>query len=277
MKKLLLLLLLVPLFSLAQKENIEEILAEGKLLYRLEKGSWYSTDDMLANYPEKRDSIGGYLSYETDDHKVNSIFYSRFNPNDIILRYHFDSLVTPKPIRVEDHTQRATTIETRLIKLRSSASEVVYNDKESFFSHYENTSFNIIPLIDGKRGKVYILTAPQKGNYVIIGNDYLLTFNKKDEYATKIKLHNSILAFDFASDDSENNVTSAIHSHVVTELITATDICTLLLYKDYLKWETHYVIGEKYVSIFDLNKEIVAKMTTKAWKKISESTNDQKK
>ena len=80
MKKLILALLLIASsLAFSQNKKSEKILNEGKLLYRLEKGSWYGTDDMLARFKTKRDSLGGYLSYETTENKINTIFFSRFD------------------------------------------------------------------------------------------------------------------------------------------------------------------------------------------------------
>ena len=71
---LLLLFSLSPFLFHSQDKATEEILNEGKLLYRMEKGSWYGTDHMMEHFQLKRDSIGGYLSYETTDHKMNNHF-----------------------------------------------------------------------------------------------------------------------------------------------------------------------------------------------------------
>jgi len=38
----------------------------------------------------------------------------------------------------------------------------------------------------------------------------------------------------------------------------------LLLHKDYVEWKQHYVMGKKYVSIFDMEKETLAVLTLKA-------------
>ena len=73
-------------------QDSDEILAEGKLLYRLEKASWNGTDDFLAGFPHKRDLMGGYLSYESDNHKITTIFFSRVNNDSLLVRYQFDSI-----------------------------------------------------------------------------------------------------------------------------------------------------------------------------------------
>ena len=97
-KIILILFLLSSSFRSSQNKETEKIVNEGKLLFRLEKGSWYGTDDMLARFKTKKDSVGGYLSYETAENKIHTIFFSRFDADKILIRYVFDSLPIPEPI-----------------------------------------------------------------------------------------------------------------------------------------------------------------------------------
>lgn len=59
-----------------------------------------------------------------------------------------------------------------------------------------------------------------------------------------------------------------MHSHILSDCISSTDISTLLLYKDYVEWKTHYVFSKKYVSIFDLKNESLLIMKSKDFNKI---------
>jgi hypothetical protein len=72
-------LLFITLSSLLSGNDpkVDLILKEGTFLYRLEKASWYGTDNFLAYFPDLGDSTGGYLSYETDGNFINTIFFSR--------------------------------------------------------------------------------------------------------------------------------------------------------------------------------------------------------
>ena len=260
--------------SFGQKSN--EVLEEGKLLYRLEKASWYGTDVFLEKFAHKREIAGGYLSYLNEKNQVVNIFFERDNPSRILVRFEFESLPQQNPTKIDTTNQIATQQELDLIAIRQDALRQVSENEDGFFSFYENTSLNIIPLIRNGKRQVFILTGPQVSNVVIIGNDYLLTYNKKNELIKKEKLHNTLLQFQYTSDDPENKITSTHHSHVLSDLITSTDICTLLLYKDFVEWTQHYVISKKYVSIFDLEKEMLVVLTTEAWKKISEYQNNKK-
>lgn len=260
---------LSPFLFHSQNKETEEILNEGKLLYRMEKGSWYGTDHMMEHFKLKIDSIGGYLSYETTDHKINTIFYARSNPSKILLHYVFDSLPKPQPIRVTSSTRNASILENSLITILQDAKERAYSNEDAFFTFYKNTALNFIPLIKGNKKNVFVLTGPQVSEIVIIGNDYKLSYDKKNVFKKKEKIHNSILEFPYTSGAPSNPTTASMHSHVLSKHISSTDICTLLLYKNYVEWKQHTVFSKDFVSIFDLEHEQIFSMTRKAWDKIN--------
>jgi len=276
-KTILALFLLSSSFIYSQNKETENILNEGKLLFRLEKGSWYGTDDILARFKTKKDSVGGYLSYETAENAINTIFFSRFDHDKILIRYKFDSIPKPEPIEIDTLNNKVTDLEKSLISIRQDARDKAYsNNDDKFFRFYKNTSLNFIPVINDKERNVFVLTAPKVSGIVIIGNDYKLTYDKKNKFKKKEKIHNSILQFTYTSKDKDNPTVSTFHSHVITEYISSTDICTLLLYKNYVEWNQHIVMSEKEVSIFDLEKESLFTMKRKAWEKIYNSEKDKK-
>ncbi|MGS2761209.1 hypothetical protein [Sinomicrobium sp. M5D2P9] len=268
-KPFLICLTLYSVITFAQNKETDKILEEGKLLYRLEKGSWYGTDDMLARFSTKKDSIGGYLSYETSDNKINTIFFSRFNPNKILIRYQFNNIPKPEPINIDTLHQDATKLEKDLIAIRQDAGNRTMKNADSFFSFYENTSLNIIPVINADEKKVFVLTGPQISGVVIIGNDYILNYDKNNNFRNKSKIHNSLLQFPYKSENEKNSLKTTYHSHIITEYISSTDICTFLLYRDYVEWKQHIVISKKEVSIFDLENETLVTMKKKNWEKMS--------
>ena len=63
-----------------------------------------------------------------------------------------------------------------------------------------------------------------------------------------------------------------MHSHLPStgEYITATDICTLMLYEKYPGWKQYYVISPSYVSIWSCEKDELVILTKKAWDSINE-------
>ena len=181
-----------------------------------------------------------------------------------------------KPIKIDSTNNKASDIEKSLIKIRQDAKERVYSNEDKFFSFYENTALNFIPVINENGRNVFVLTGPQVSGIVLIGNDYKLDYNKRDEFVKKMKIHNSILQFPYTSENKENPTVSTYHSHVVTEYISSTDICTLLLYKDYVEWNQHIVMNKKEVSIFDFEKGSLFTVKRKTWKKIYNNQKDKK-
>lgn len=262
-------LILCPtILAIAQKPDADALLNEGKMLYRLERAAWYATDHLLASFPNKRDSIGGYLSYEGSDGQIYSIFFDRTNNYRILARYRFNSDPTQTPNDVDTTGSSPIGNESELIAVRQTALDMIYSDDKEFFTFYENTSFNIVPLINENIRKVYILTAPQKEGVVLIGNDYLLEYNSKNKLINRKKLHKSLIELPY-KPQSGQKVIATMHTHVLSNHIEPTDICTLLLYKDSVEWSQHYVINQDYVSIFDLEKETLVIMTKKDFDNIN--------
>lgn len=104
--------------------------------------------------------------------------------------------------------------------------------------------------------KVYVLTGPKQNGVVLFGNDYLLTFDKNNKLTLKKQLHKNLIPINYGGKDKEGNPLisdEAIHSHLpeTGEFITATDICTLMLYGKFAKWKTHNVVSSKYLNIWN--------------------------
>lgn len=84
--------------------------------------------------------------------------------------------------------------------------------------------------------------------------------DRKNNFKDKSEIHNSMLQFFYKSENGENEITSSYHSHALSEYISSTDICTLLLYREFVEWKQHLVISEKEVSIFNLEQETLVTM-----------------
>ncbi len=176
-----------------------------------------------------------------------------------------------------DTTERLfTKYENDIYTIRQSAINEINSDK--LFKHYQNSNLNLIPLIDGKSKRVFILTGPQKTNVVIFGNDYLLTFNKKNKLVSKKQLHQNIIHLNYSDDGKMDSikVESTMHTHSAKtgDLITSTDICTLMLYEKFANWKSHIVVGKHSMSIWTCESNTLGVIPLSVIKKIEE---DQKK
>ncbi|HEY8933657.1 MAG TPA: hypothetical protein VIM65_00490 [Cyclobacteriaceae bacterium] len=229
----------------------KEILNEGLLLYRLEKASWIATDILLKDYTEISNKIEGYLSY-VDNRNTKTIFWT--NDNKILLSIEFDSIASIKNPRVDFITRLPLKKENELIALRKAAFNELAKNEGKFFSFYNNTGQNVIPIIGEKR-LVFIMTGSQ-AQEIIVGNDYKLTFNDNNEIEEKEKLHNSLLRFD--QSNKKQNEIGTFHTHLKAHpFMTSTDICTFLLFQDVFKIEKHTVVSDAYTSIFESSRALL--------------------
>jgi hypothetical protein len=279
MKKTILILLNFSLFTLAfGQNNIDKqtsaIIEEGRMLYKSEMASWYGTDIFLEKFSNKKANTSGYFSY-VENNISKCIFFSKGEFPKVIGTISFDSTYNIKTA-IADGTERDfTSEELDLYLIRKIALAEI--KKDTIFKTFENTSLNIIPIINKTVKKVYVLTGPSNDGVVIIGNDYLLTFGKNSKLTEKKQLHKNIIPINYAKTESEEVVTMHTHLPETGEFITATDICTILLYEKFAKWKQHIVISREYVSFWDCNKDTLTVLTKKAWDKINNYQKESKK
>lgn len=250
------------------QSKIAAIVAEGKKLYRSEMASWYGTDVVLEHLKEKTDHIGGYFSYEQQD-SAYCLFFTREETPKVLAVVAFDSTYKLANSKLNTNQRDFTRHENDIYIIRKKALAVVRND--TLFKTYKNSSLNLIPLITGNEKKVYILTGPSVNNVVIFGNDYLLTFDANNNLNSKRALHKNIIPINAGEQGQE--VVGTMHSHLeeTGDYITATDICTLMLYSKFTKWQQHIVISKKYISIWDCKTNQLAVLTKEAWDKINKN------
>ena len=274
--------LLTLLFSLlsvtisAQNELTEQaqpIVQEGKLLYKSEMASWYGTDLFLKMYKD-RENVGGYFSY-ADKELATCIFFSKGEAPKVIGEIIFDSTFNVQTAKTNLTERMFTNYETDLYIIRKIAFAEIHTD--TLFKTYKNSNLNLIPLISNEEKKVYVLTGPHQNGVVIFGNDYLLVFDKDNQLLSKKMLHKNIIPINYEVNEPEDKQTvGAMHSHLpeTGDLITATDICTLMLYEKFTKWKQHHVFSKNYVSIWNCltDELLVVPMST-----IEKINNDQEK
>lgn len=237
------------------------ILEEGKMLYKSEMASWYGSDIFMEKYSEK-EKIGGYLSY-TENEISTCIFFSKGENSKVLGTINFDDTFKIETAKTDLVERELSKNEFALYKIRTEALRIINSD--TLYKTYKNSNLNLIPVITNKEKKVFVLTGPKSNGVMLFGNDYLLTFDKNDKLINQKRLHNSLIPIEFGG---KNEIEGTIHSHVLDDLITSTDICTLLLYGKFANIKTHYVMSKKYVSIWDCKKETLIVMTREAFEKI---------
>jgi hypothetical protein len=163
-------------------KEISAIVDEGKKLYRSEMASWYGTDIFLEKHPDKRPNLGGYFSYVEND-IAKCVFFTKENPPKVIGTISFDSTYNMKTAVLNDSVKEFTLYEKDIYLIRHKALSEVNSD--SLFKVYNRTDLNLIPLIDKKGKRVFVITGPKENGIVLFGNDYLLSFDEKNNLTGK--------------------------------------------------------------------------------------------
>ena len=271
-----LLLILFLCSSLTAQEDLmklaKEIENEGKYLYGLERAAWLGTDILMQEYKQLTENIGGYVSYEK-----NGIFYCVFteksNKPKVLLSFGFDESFDVEKVKIDDKARKATKLELDLLALRQLAT--IEMETDTLFQHYSNTAPNIIPLVYNGQRKVIILTGPKVHGVVVIGNDYELLFDEKNQLLSKKAIHQNIIPIEFDPNGVEKEEFS-VHSHLESTgaFITPTDICTLMLYCGNTTWEQHVVVSDTHISFWNCEEQELLILTKEAFDKIMDDQDD---
>lgn len=275
MKKITLSVLLILSINCLAQSKIDKqtklIVEEGKRLYKSEMASWNGTDIFLEKYKD-REKIGGYFSY-SENETSKCIFFSKEENPKVIGTITFDNSFEIRNAKTELDERQFTENEKDYYLLRITAKKIM--EKDTIFKHYKNSNLNIIPLISEGEKKVYILCGPTNNGVVIFGNDYLLNFDNKFNLKKTKQLHRNIIPIEFKKDEKDSET---IHNHQeeTGDFITATDICTLMLYEKFAKWKNHIVVSKKYMSIWNCKTDELFVMKTEVAKKINDLKKDKK-
>jgi hypothetical protein len=255
------------------RDTEAKIIEEGTKLYKIELASWYGTDCFLKLSKDKSQKAGGYFSY-ADNGQTKCIFFTNENTPKVLATISFDDTFAIDKAKVDSLERELLPIENDLYIIRQKALAQIRTD--TLYKTYKNTSLNLIPLIEENSKKVYVLTGPKVNGVVIFGNDYLLTFNDAGGLVSTKKLHKSIIPIEYTAS-SDKAVTMHSHLPETGDYITASDVCTLLLYEKFANWKQHYVISNNYVSIWDCESNDLVILTKEAWDKISNHQKEMKK
>jgi hypothetical protein len=262
-------LLIMSFLTIAITDRLtDSIEAEGKTLYHSEWASWYGTDIFMAKCANKKERISGYISYETKTGLYN-VFFSKGDVPVVLSTIFFGNDFNPEKYTIDTAARNLTAVEKEYFDIRTAAIKRMGAD--TIFKYYKNSSLNPVPIIHNGTKRVYVLTGPNVNGIVLFGNDYQIDFNKQNEITSVKKLHNSLIAIKSGKDpDSTKTVLSSMHSHVEGKdpFMTATDICTMMLYHQFTTWNTMTVLSKNYVSNWDCNKNRLVILTMEAWNRI---------
>jgi len=207
------------------KTKLDSVLAEGNLLYKYEKAAWIS-NDLAFECPAVKAEYNGFFTYEEQEEIKTIILGDNFQF--CIAEYVFDNnFDKPKSEKIEK--RELSEKEKDLIDVRKKIlKEIVENKYEVTYPDDYNPNIILLPFAD--KYKLYIIMGTSLKDVIPFGNDYLFIADKNGKVENWQKFH-SILIPGYTMIGDRYKVTKLSHSHLrTTPLMTATDICTFMLY-----------------------------------------------
>ena len=235
------------------KVKLDSVLAEAHILYKYEKAAWIATDLSLEK-SEIITNFGSYFIYQENE-LIKAIIIDKKNQF-CIAEYIFENdFSKPKQIITEKRT--LSNIELNLIKVRNRITENL-SDRKYEISIPNGYNPNLIMLPWGEKFKMYMIMGTTQRDVIPFGNDYLFVCNKDGEIETWTKFHSRLIpGYTKIAGAKVNELT---HSHLhTTALITATDICTFMLYAplyDIKSFSVYSPAISKYMKYTIANNEI---------------------
>lgn len=202
----------------------DSILKESRLLYRLEKAAWISTD-IAFQKSELIETVGGMVSYIDEDQVIS--LYCDQNNEYVLAEYIFKN-VNESPIKESYLKRKLSSKEQNILAAKNKfIDQISTTDYELMI--YDGFSPNITQLESESGYKFYITTGAQENDVIPFGNDVLFWTDVTGKILTHQKFHKSFIPGYTKYNDSI--ITSMSHSHVKDyPYISATDISTFRLY-----------------------------------------------
>jgi hypothetical protein len=283
-----------------EKEK-NQLLGEGLALYTIILANWTSNDLYYEN-EYSTGGVSGYLSYKDKD-TVKTIFWREIDTASaeykaktfkqvadsgavveqtpkkiadlrvITKAFRYEKMnVSKKNVKINEEEREPTDYEILLMDFRKTAYDDMRKDT-AFYREYQGTSLKAVPMDMGKKIKVYIYSSSASDDFVPLGGDYYILYGKKEkELIERKKFHDRIIMISSHYNGKSSDASKATyHNHKgdSPELITPTDIATLLLYKATVDWDEHRVISDKYTCIFTLVDRKLQVMPTEVYERLN--------
>lgn len=224
----------------------KEILTEGIELYRNERASWISTDSV----PEQdRELVNGYFTNKNGENYI-SIYVDKTDKN-AVYKFTFQPVgdLEIQLTQTEKNIPLSTT-EMNILKVRKKAaglSSMWYVQ----FGYTQIVNPNVIIYQTAPEFVVYVIPGAKQNGLLPIGGDLKMTFKPDGELDKLDAIHNNLIPFETHTPEETAYLG---HEHrgkrLAKEYMTSTDVCTLLLYRNYLKENKHLSVHKRYISEF---------------------------
>lgn len=261
-------LISTSLFAQIETKKIaDSIIAEAKEIYRSEMASWYGSEIFEEKFKQQRQNTGGHFSYKVSPTQTNCVFFSTADDPKVLATIVFDSSYISAKAQIDSKQRDFTLVEKDLYTLQKAAIHEV--KVTTFFKEHKNTNFNFVPLIENGQKKVYILTSVKDDRSIIFGSDYLVTFNSANKLISKKQLHANFVLVKYDKATDKPTITAHRHLSPYSDFMTSTDICTLMLYEKFIKWEKHMVVSKDWTSTWDCQANTLIIKKSDTWNKLN--------
>lgn len=247
-------LIFVLITSLAFGQDVDqlskEIMNEGIELYRNERASWISTDSLTEL---DKQLISNYFTY-SDEGKFISVYIDK---SDKIADYKFTfqplGNLEIELIKKEKNVPLSEK-ELEILKVRKTAIALsAWHYGQLGYTQIVNP--NVIIFRTSPEYIVYVVPGAKQSGLLPIGGDLKMTFRADGELDKIVAIHNNLIPFETeASEEGAHFGHEHKGKRLAKEYMTATDVCTILLYRQYLKGEKHLSVHKKFISEFYFNE-----------------------
>jgi len=201
--------------------QLDSILKEGNLLYKYEKSAWIASDLALKN-PIIEAEYNGYFTYE-EDGVIKVIILGTAHQTSIAEYIFENNFQIPKSVKIEK--RELSDREKMLIYIRKKILENIQSNRYEI-TVPEGYGLNLVLLPFENKYKLYIITGATKPNVIPFGNDYIFIADQNGNIESWQKTPPR-----FRTLPEGMRVTEITRTHLTDDpLITATDICTFMLY-----------------------------------------------
>jgi hypothetical protein len=261
---LLLLVFISTEFACAQPEN--EVVEEGGKLYKISLAMQHGADVIKATYPALRNASSAQAAYVTSDKSV-CVFFGK-TASQIILSISFDSQARIETALVDSRVREASPLEKDLYAITKEAEKEIATPT---YKNYGNSHFSIIPLIDLKGKRAYVTTVSERESIITFGNDHLLSFSNDNKINKRTPIHKNLMWTETQPKEIGKDAVEAWHTHLpeTGSMITATDVCTLMLNERATKWKQYSVISESLVSVWRCEADKLSLISRQKWEQES--------
>lgn len=252
------------------KSVSDSILKEGVEIYECILASGISSEFVIEKL--SLEEITGSVTYKKNN-TVFSVFLMGAKKNTRV-RYSFSypAPFSPGNIDIDGEPRPLGDYEVSLEKMREKILKLA-RKRKSFFTNYEGILLNPVFISRGDYTYAYLLSSSRDQSFVPFGNDYLFVFDKKSKIVSMEKIHQNLIEVPVAASDTlQNDMAMAsfhTHSEFSSPFISSTDVCTLLLQKAAVNWESHIVVSPEYVSFFFPSQNSLEIITREEYEKMS--------